>query len=213
MNDHAVCLVGRCDWADELAGSLRQSGYRATRCTQLDVASFCDPGDIVCMVLDLDDTNSSCAEALFETARMSAHASVWLVVRGVDQQVAILPIKSREVEMVSCRDFANALREIVAAETCEAPDMDSPAQVEAILRRRKRLTRRERQVMDLVVQGRLNKQIAADLGLSPKTIEVHRAHVMEKMQCGSLAGLVRCAVALEHLDGHVGVATTEAVPV
>lgn len=59
------------------------------------------------------------------------------------------------------------------------------------------LTPRERQVMELVVTGRLNKQIAADLELSPKTVEVHRAHVMEKMEAGSLADLVRMAVTLE----------------
>ncbi|MEX0654946.1 MAG: response regulator transcription factor [Phycisphaeraceae bacterium] len=60
-----------------------------------------------------------------------------------------------------------------------------------------RLTPRERQVMDMVVQGRLNKQVAASLDLSPKTVEVHRAHVMEKMEAGSLAELVRMAVAIE----------------
>ncbi|MEM9417830.1 MAG: response regulator [Planctomycetota bacterium] len=60
-----------------------------------------------------------------------------------------------------------------------------------------RLTPRERQVMAAVVEGRLNKQIASDLGLSHKTIEVHRAHVMEKMNAKSLAELVRMAVLLE----------------
>ncbi|MBB6430585.1 response regulator transcription factor [Algisphaera agarilytica] len=60
-----------------------------------------------------------------------------------------------------------------------------------------RLTPRERQVMAAVVEGRLNKQIASDLRLSHKTIEVHRAHVMEKMSAKSLAELVRMAVLLE----------------
>ena len=45
--------------------------------------------------------------------------------------------------------------------------------------------------MDLVIAGKANKVIAADLGLSPKTVEVHRAHVMKKMQADSLADLVR----------------------
>jgi RNA polymerase sigma factor (sigma-70 family) len=55
------------------------------------------------------------------------------------------------------------------------------------------LTPREREVMQLVVSGMLNKQIAADLGVSEKTIKVHRGRVMEKMQADSLADLVRLA--------------------
>jgi len=53
------------------------------------------------------------------------------------------------------------------------------------------LTRRERQVLRHVVAGRLNKQIASDLGIAEKTIKVHRARAMEKMGVGSLAQLVR----------------------
>jgi len=53
------------------------------------------------------------------------------------------------------------------------------------------LTPRERQVMSLVVRGRLNKQIAADLGTGEKTIKVHRARVMAKMRARSVAQLVR----------------------
>lgn len=55
------------------------------------------------------------------------------------------------------------------------------------------LTRREMEVMTMVVAGMLNKQIASDLGISEKTIKVHRANVMHKMQAGSLAELVRMA--------------------
>lgn len=55
------------------------------------------------------------------------------------------------------------------------------------------LTPREREVLDLVVAGKLNKQIAAELGTVEKTIKVHRARVMEKMKASSLAELVRLA--------------------
>jgi DNA-binding NarL/FixJ family response regulator len=55
-----------------------------------------------------------------------------------------------------------------------------------VLRRLGLLTQREREVLDLVVAGRANKEIAATLHLSPKTVEVHRAHVMEKMQASSV---------------------------
>ena len=55
------------------------------------------------------------------------------------------------------------------------------------------LTERERQVLELIVAGRLNKQIAAELGTVEKTIKVHRARVMEKLQVRSLAALVQLA--------------------
>lgn len=60
-----------------------------------------------------------------------------------------------------------------------------------IRRRLETLTPREREVLDLVVHGRANKVIAADLKLSQRTVEIHRARVMEKMQASSLAHLVR----------------------
>ena len=60
-------------------------------------------------------------------------------------------------------------------------------------RRHERLTAREREVLELVVAGRLNKQIAAALGLSERTVKAHRAQIMEKMGVGSIAELVQVA--------------------
>ena len=57
-------------------------------------------------------------------------------------------------------------------------------------RRLERLTPRERQVCDLVAKGKLNKQIASELGTSEKTVKVHRARVMKKMEVDSVAALV-----------------------
>jgi two-component system response regulator FixJ len=56
------------------------------------------------------------------------------------------------------------------------------------------LSQRERDVLDELVAGRANKQIAFDLGISPRTVEIYRANLMHKMQAGSLSDLVRMAL-------------------
>jgi len=59
------------------------------------------------------------------------------------------------------------------------------------------LSPREREVLDLLIAGKPNKQIARDLGLSPRTVEVHRARLMARLGVGSLAEAVRLAVRAE----------------
>ena len=72
-------------------------------------------------------------------------------------------------------------------------DLQKRREVSDIRRRLASLTPREREVLEGVVDGRLNKQIAGDLGISEKTVKVHRGRVMEKMAAGSLAELIHFA--------------------
>jgi FixJ family two-component response regulator len=67
------------------------------------------------------------------------------------------------------------------------------ADIKAMQQRLTSLTPREYEVLTFIVSGRLNKQVAAELGTTEKTIKVHRARIMEKLQCTSLAELVRLA--------------------
>ncbi|MCW8891676.1 MAG: LuxR C-terminal-related transcriptional regulator, partial [Sedimenticola sp.] len=64
------------------------------------------------------------------------------------------------------------------------------------------LTPREHEVMEMVTNGKANKEIASALGVSAKTVEAHRARVMEKMEASSLAGLVKMVIAANLYSDH-----------
>ena len=72
------------------------------------------------------------------------------------------------------------------------------AGIKVLEQRHASLTAREREVMSLVVSGRLNKQVGGDLGIAEITVKVHRARIMEKMQARSLAELVTMITSLRH---------------
>ena len=76
------------------------------------------------------------------------------------------------------------------------------SRMEAVRSQIARFTPRERQVFDLVVKGRINKQIARELGTTERTIKAHRHQVMEKMKVRSLAELVSIAERILHAEGN-----------
>lgn len=97
--------------------------------------------------------------------------------------------------------------EALLASVAEAVQVDHAArreQAEVFLARERltTLTARERQVLERVVEGRLNKQIADELGTGVKTIKVHRARVMQKMDSKSLAHLARLVERMGLFAGH-----------
>lgn len=87
-------------------------------------------------------------------------------------------------------DLLRAVREAIQRDQKERSER---AERDAVAKRFQTLTPREREVMALVVQGMLNKQIAFELGASEKTVKIHRGRVMEKMKVSSVADLVRAA--------------------
>jgi two-component system response regulator FixJ len=94
-------------------------------------------------------------------------------------------------------DDAQLLSVVQSALAASQRTQDADAATAEIARRLASLTPREREVLDKLVAGQPNKTIAYDLGSSPRTVEVHRARVMEKMGVRSLAELVRMTIAVE----------------
>ena len=120
---------------------------------------------------------------------VTGHGDIPMAVKAMrDGAFDFLQKPYRDQELLDCVNMAvNKAKD----------DAKSEAAIGIIRERYETLTEREREVMTLVSTGLANKVIAMDLELSQRTVEIHRARVMEKMQVRSLADLVRIAVQLE----------------
>jgi FixJ family two-component response regulator len=154
-----------------------------------------------CLVLDVRMPGMS-GLALQERLA-AAHCTLpILIVTGYgDVPVAVQAMRQGAFDFIE-KPFSGQIliERIEAAVAMDARVRRKQLTREQVERRRETLTPRERQVMDLVAEGKPNKVIGSLLGLSPKTVEVHRANVMRKMDVDSLAELVRVAVLLSRPD-------------
>lgn len=151
-----------------------------------------------CLVADLRLPGMSGLDMVDQLTEMGVRLPTIVITGHGDVPAAVRAMKAGAIDFIE-KPFSDQalLDRIRAALALDAEDRAVADSLAAVQSRYDHLTPRERQVMASVVEGKLNKQIATDLGLSHKTIEVHRAHVMEKMSAGSLAALVRMAVLLE----------------
>jgi FixJ family two-component response regulator len=144
-----------------------------------------------CLVLDVRMPGPSGMDlqaALQEAGRdipivfMTGHGDVSTSVRAMKSgAVDFLEKPFRAPELLACVQRGLASNQQSRAERAERA---------AVERRFATLTSRERDVLRLVVTGLLNKQIAGELGIAEKTVKIHRGHVMQKMEAGSVAELV-----------------------
>lgn len=151
-----------------------------------------------CLVADLRLPGMSGLDMCDKLHELGVHLPTIIITGHGDVTAAVRAMKAGAIDFIE-KPFSDQalLDRIATALQINTTNQAVAQEVAQVEHRFQQLTPRERQVMAAVVEGRLNKQIASDLGLSHKTIEVHRAHVMEKMAAKSLAELVRMAVLLE----------------
>jgi FixJ family two-component response regulator len=178
---------------------LNSAGFSTrTFLSPLDFLSAHDPDVPGCAVIDVGMDKMS-GIVLQERLMLGAQPRPIIFLTGCDDvRVSVQAMKAGALDYLSKPVSDQAL--LAAVE--QAIDADRKAraarqEVEELRRRHENLTLREREVMAQIVRGRLNKQIAFDLGIVEKTAKVHRGRVMEKMQVRSVAALVRIAERLE----------------
>ena len=147
-----------------------------------------------CLVLDVQIPGLSGLDLQRELQTEKAPLPIIFITGHGDIPMSVKAMKDGAVDFlpkpVKHTDLFRALAQALARAVSERAERDK---IEDIQSRIDSLTPREREVMALIVRGLLNKQVAFELGTVEKTIKVHRARIMEKMQVGSLADLVRIA--------------------
>jgi FixJ family two-component response regulator len=150
------------------------------------------PEGAACLVLDVRMPGLSGLDLQRELQAANALLPIVFITGHGDIPMGVKAMKEGAVDFlpkpVNDKDLLKAIEQALARATHDRAERQ---QLDAIKKRVENLTPREREVMTLVVRGRLNKQIAFELGTVEKTVKVHRARVMEKMKVQSLAELVR----------------------
>ncbi len=175
-------LLASADYAVEAFASAQEFLARAPH-----------PGPC-CLVLDVRMpglTGIQLQELLAATGR---RMSIVFVTGHADVPTSVKAMKAGAVDLLTKPvDVQDLIAAIQRAVTRDEHDRVTEARLAEVRRRVGMLTAREVEVFARVVTGMLNKQIGAALGIGEKTVKVHRARVMEKMQAGSVAELVRLA--------------------
>ena len=155
-----------------------------------------------CLVLDVRLPQMSGLDFQRRLAKSGLRIPIIFVTAHGDIPMSVKALKSGAVEFLTKpfrdQDLLDAIQQALERDDIAQKEQ---AEVADLQKRHQALTLREREVMTLVVSGRLNKQIASEIGTSEATVKVHRGNVMHKMQAASVVDLVRMADKLKLSPG------------
>lgn len=200
MSDHSVFVIDDDSAVrDSLLRVLRGRGVRARGfASGAEFFAGLPEDAAACVITDVRMPGMDGAEVVRRLAELRGEAWPVIVITGhADVPMAVQMMKAGIVDFIEKPFDPVRLVEVVRGCLARLSDLDARQQARQAARLRLgRLTPRERQVFDALVAGASNKEIALELRISPRTVEVFRAKVMAKMEADSLSALVRMGLML-----------------
>ena len=212
--DHAIVRQGLCSLL-RADGHFLVVGEARTGREAVELAQKLRP-DVILMDIAMPVLNGLeatrqilAADPAAKVVVLSAHSDDVYVERMIEAGVVGFLEKQTSAEILT-----KAIHEVVAGRTFFSPsiakrlrdDQSKPRDRDGVLKAHgARLTSRESEVLQLVAEGSANKQVAAELGISIKTVEKHRQHLMDKLKIHDTAGLTRYAIAQGIVESDVQV--------
>jgi FixJ family two-component response regulator len=187
---------------EAIKGAVRSVGLRAeTFESPQDFLTKWRPAGPSCLVLDVRLQGASGLDFQNELARASIEIPIVFITGYGDIPMSVRAMKAGAVEFLTKpfreQDLLDAVHVALARDGATRAERSE----RAVLRQRfETLSERERQVLRLVLTGKLNKEIAAQLGIAEITVKVQRSHLMHKMEAESVIDLVRMAEKLDAND-------------
>ena len=181
---------------DSLRWLLEANRYQVSTFARAeDFLAHYDPTRTACLILDVRMPGMSGLELQEQLVARGANLPILFITGHGDVPMAVATMKKGAVDFIEKpfneADLRASVERMLSAAESEAETRRRDSERDGLLAR---LTAREHQVLECIVAGRLNKQIADDLGISIKTVEAHRANIMDKLEANTVADLLRLAL-------------------